>query len=99
MLIHGQRETQWVINIIIAGNGLTLTQPALLPQNLSPHTDREKGGWVVVWMVEKEGERWKDERMSENEGRIDRKRGRGSEDESIGSTEGGQKCFNMEEEE
>lgn len=44
MLIHGQRETQRVINIIIAGNGLTLTQPARLPQNLSVQTGREKGG-------------------------------------------------------
>lgn len=44
MLIHGQREAQWVINIIIAGNGLTLTQPALLPQNLSLQTGRGNGG-------------------------------------------------------
>lgn len=56
MLIHGQREAQLVINIIIAGNGLTLTQPALLPQNLSLQTGREKGGWVGVWMGEEKGD-------------------------------------------
>lgn len=56
MLIHGQREAQLVINIIIAGNGLTLTQPALLPQNLSLQTGREKGSWVGVRMGEEKGD-------------------------------------------
>lgn len=44
MCIHEQRDTQQVINIIIAGNGLTLKQPVLLPQNLSLQTGREKEG-------------------------------------------------------
>lgn len=52
MLIHGQRETQRVINIIIAGNGLTLTQPAVPPQNLSLQTGIGKGGGCDKgWMV------------------------------------------------
>lgn len=44
MCVHEQRDTQQIINIIFAGNGLTLKQPVLLPQNLSPQTGREKEG-------------------------------------------------------
>lgn len=46
-MLPEQRDTQGVINIIIAGNGLTLKQPALLPPKLSLQTGEEKRG--VGW--------------------------------------------------
>lgn len=65
VLIHGQRETQRVINIIIAGNGLTLTLPALLLQN-PMQTGREKGvGWENGWKTWEDRRGWKIESESE----------------------------------
>lgn len=104
VLIHGQRETQRVINIIIAGNGLTLTLPALLLQN-PMQTGRENGGWVGEWIEETWEDRrgWKIE--SESEEGVERAGGwrgvksyvcRGAGEQE--ADEGKKKCLTVKEE-